>query len=248
MAQTLLEITQSILSDMDGDQVNSILDTEESEQVARIVLSTYRFMVVTKQVKRTMRATALTPRSDSLFPTHMILNDDVQELIEVLYDKSQLSNPRIDYQEVKWQEPDDFLRQINVRDSTATTTVTVIDDSGIQLLIRNDTAPTYYTSFDDLNIVFDSYDSEVDATLTGAKFQARAFVIPDFPMLDEAKPVLPIDAEGLLIDEATSRAQLKLRQFTDTKSEQASNRQRRKLARSSWSVNGGIKFPDYGRK
>jgi len=38
---TVLEIVQDILNDIDGDEVNSIDDTLESEQVAQIVKSTY---------------------------------------------------------------------------------------------------------------------------------------------------------------------------------------------------------------
>ena len=41
MKYTLLEIVQEILSDMDSDEVNSIDDTVESQQVASIVRSAY---------------------------------------------------------------------------------------------------------------------------------------------------------------------------------------------------------------
>ena len=246
MAKTLLQITQDILSDIDGDQVNSIYDTEESEQVSRIVLATYRFMVTTKIVPRTMRAVALTPRSDNLFPTHMILNDDVQELIDVRYNRAKLGETRRNYEEVLFKEPDDFLRSINSRNNDSSNVDVILDDSGIELLILNDLSPRFYTSFDDLNLVFDSYDSGVDSTLTSSKFQARAYIIPDFPHLDASVPVLPIGAEGYLIDEATSRCQLKLRQFQDVKAEQASVTQRHRLSRKSWQVGGGIKFPNYG--
>lgn len=248
MAKTLLDITQDILSDIDGDQVNSITDTEESEQVARIVAATYRFMVTTKIVPRTMRAVALTPRSDSNFPTHMILNDDVQELLEVKYNKVKLGETRRKYEEVLYRDPDDFLRIINSRNSDADNVDIIIDDSGIELLIETGTAPSYYTSFDDLNVVFDSYDNEVDSTLTEDKFQARAYIIPPFPLVDGTVPVLPIDAEGLLIDESTSRCQLKLRQFQDVKAEQAATTQRHRLSRKSWQVSGGPRFPNYGMR
>ena len=41
MKYTLLAIVQEILSDMDSDEVNSIDDTVESQQVASIVRSAY---------------------------------------------------------------------------------------------------------------------------------------------------------------------------------------------------------------
>src|SRR3546814_20541284 len=43
--KTLLEITQDILSDIDGDEVNSIDDTIESARVASIVRSTYESLM-----------------------------------------------------------------------------------------------------------------------------------------------------------------------------------------------------------
>ena len=38
---TLLAMVQDILNDMDGDEVNSISDTVEAEQVAQIIKTTY---------------------------------------------------------------------------------------------------------------------------------------------------------------------------------------------------------------
>ena len=45
MKFTLLEMVQEILSDMDSDEVDSIEDTVEAEQVATIVRSTYLAMM-----------------------------------------------------------------------------------------------------------------------------------------------------------------------------------------------------------
>ena len=45
MRMTLLEIVQDVLNDIDSDNVNSIRDTVESEQVAAIVKSCYFEMI-----------------------------------------------------------------------------------------------------------------------------------------------------------------------------------------------------------
>ena len=45
MRKSLLEIVQTILLDMSGDEVNSIQDTEEALQVASIVQNTYLAMM-----------------------------------------------------------------------------------------------------------------------------------------------------------------------------------------------------------
>ena len=43
--RTLLQLTQSILNDADGDEVNSISDTIEAEQAAQLLIDTYLEMV-----------------------------------------------------------------------------------------------------------------------------------------------------------------------------------------------------------
>jgi len=48
MKLTLLEIVQDIMNDMDGDEVNAISDTIESQQVAQIVKTTYLEMMANR--------------------------------------------------------------------------------------------------------------------------------------------------------------------------------------------------------
>lgn len=248
MKMTLLELVQSILSDMDGDEVNSISDTAESEQVANIVRNTYRAIVSNTVWPHTRRAVALVPNSDSNYPTHMTVKEDLKELISVNYNKSKSVDDRLDYQPVDYLEPDLFLKKINVRDNTKSNIDVVVDYSGIDLLIMNDKAPDYYTSFDDVGLVFDSYDSVVDSTLQQSKLQAQGYIVPTFLVEDSFIPDLPVDAFSLLLEESVSRAQLKLRQFQDVKSENEARKQSRWLSQKSWTVNGGITYPNYGRK
>lgn len=248
MSKTLLEIVQDILSSIDGDEVNSITDTSEAEQIARIVRQSYNDIMSRTNWPSSRRAVALTPRSDSNFPTHMILNENVKELISIFYNMADLGDTRREYREIKYLDPDDFLRKINVRNNDEATVDIVADDSGIELLIQNNKDPEYYTSFNDTDLVFDSYDAQVDSTLQEGKFQAQAFIIPAFNLTDSFVPDLPVDAFSFLEEEATSRAQFKLRQIQDVKSEQSSLKNSRRLSRKAWRTNGGIRYPDYGRK
>ena len=247
MAETLLSLVQSILSDMDGDEVNSISDTAESEQVATIVRNTYRALVSHTVWPHTRRAVALAPRSDNNFPTHMVVIEELKELISVRYNRAKLGATRKDYTELLWTTPDDFLRKTNHRDNASTNVDVVIDDSGIELLIINDKSPEFYTSFDDVNLIFDSYDNEVDSSLQQSKMQAQGYIIPAFLLEDSFVPDLPADAFSLLLEESTSRAQMKLRQFQDVKSEQESVKQSRYLSQKSWTVGGGIRYRNYGK-
>lgn len=248
--KTLLEITQNILNDIDGDKVNSINDTIESEQVAQIIRSTYEAMIDGKNWPHTKRLVQIDASGSNLLPTHMYLKDSVKELILLNYDKRKLvDGARARFDAVKYIGQDDFLRVCNQRDSTLATTTVVVDPvSLITLNIRNDTAPTYFTSFDDKTLIFDSYDSQVDTTLQKSKIQAYGYVIPAWVHDDSAIPDLPEEAFSLLVQEATSAASLKLNKEADQKSEQEATRQRRWQARKDWTVAGGIKFPNYGRR
>lgn len=245
---SLLEIVQEILSDMTSDVISSIEDTDEAGQVALIVKSTYDAMIANRNWPHTARTVNLVASGDNLLPTHMSIGEEIKEMISVYYDKRKNGETRIRNEEVVWKDPDDFLRYINKRDSDDANTLTVNDASGVKLLILTNKAPTFYTSFDDNTIVFDSYDSTVDTTLQEIKSTVRAYTIPDFVIEDTHIPDLPKEAFPALIEEAKSKAQSKLNQFQDVKAEQEAGRQQRWLSRKAWRVNGGIKYPNYGRK
>lgn len=245
---TLLEITQDILSEMGGDEVNSIFDTEESEAVARIVIKVFDAMSSRDVWPNNKAGTTLVARSDSDFPTHFTLADDVKEMISLYYDKRDASETRKDYQPLKYKYPDDFLRYLNTRDSTAASTQEVTNDDGIVLLIRNDKSPDYYTSFNDKDIICDSFDSDAESNLVSAKVQAIALIQPTLTLADASVIDIPVDATSLLYEESLSRCQLKIKEVNDVKAEQEATRQRRALSRKDWRVNRQQRYPNYGRK
>lgn len=247
--QTLLEMTQDILNDIDGDFVNSIFDTEESEQVAQIIKSTYRAMMSNRNWPHTARLISITPSSDSERPTHMSINEDIKELISIYYDKKKAGETKLRYLPVEYLPPDRFLIYTNRRNSDISFNSIITDPTGVKIIIQNNKAPEYYTSFDDNTILFDSFDNAVDSTLQASKIQARAYTIPEFSMLDDFVPDLPSEAFSALIEEAKSKAAAKIAQKEDVKAEQESSRQNRWLSRKAWRVSANDIYPDnYGRK
>lgn len=244
----LLEIVQTILTEVGGDEVNSISDTEEAEMVASHVKVVYNNLMSNSVWPHTRRALTVEARSDSNYPTHMLLSDDVKELIQINYNKAELGTTKRLYRPVTYINPDHFLVKLNKRDSDSPTIDVITDDSGIELLIQNNKHPDYYTSFDDTNLVFDSYDSSVDSSLQESKVQAMGYIIPVFLVEDTFEPDLPPDAFSLLIERSISRVQLKMRQFQDIESAQEAARQSRYLSRKNWRVDGGISYPNFGRK
>lgn len=249
MKMSLLDMTQDILSDMSSDEVNSIDDTVESSQVAQIIKSTYFSLIDERDWPHTKKLTNVQASGDDTLPTWMTLSDSIKKIVSINYDKAKLSDgTRMMYDTVRYLYPDDFLRMCNGRDNTSTNAQVLVDPySGVKLVILNNSAPTYYTSFDDVHLIFDSYDNEVDTTLQSSKIQVLAYVIPSWTHDDTFIPDLPDHAFTLLLEEAKSRAALKIAQQPDQKAEQESERQRKSLARRDRRVGQGIRFPNYGR-
>lgn len=245
---TLLEICQDILNDLNADGVNSIDDTIESQQVAQIVKSTYFALMHVRNWKGNQQLLNLIASGDDALPTHVTLPENLSELSFINYDCHLESDTRKVYRNVRYVYPDEFLRRQNQYDDTVDYIDVIQDPSGVELLIRNDMPPTYWTSFDDKVIVFDSYNKDVEDTIQSSKIQAMGFVTPTWLPEDDFIPVLPEEAFTLLLEEAKSRASIKLNQTADQKAEQEAVRQNRWLAGKQWRAHKGARTPNYGRR
>lgn len=245
---TLLELTQSILSDMNSDEVNSVSDTIESLQVAQIVKDTYYEIITEGEWPHLKTLMQLSSSGDADKPTHMSMPDNVQKLELIKYNKRTSSDTVDKFSDVTYMEPEDFLSHIMKRLTSDATVETITDYSGVVLLILNNIAPTYWTSFDNEWIVFDSYDSSLESTLQASKTQCIAFREPTFTISDTFVPDLPSVAFPYLLSEAKSAAFLALKNTANSKEEQRAGRQRRRMSQERWRVGGGITYPDYGRK
>lgn len=247
MKQSILDMTQDILSDMNSDEVGSITDTLESLQVAQIIKSVYEEMMGRKNWPHLQKLITLDSSLTTARPTHMAVPETIKEVVSISYNKQKASQTAPRWQEVEYLYPDEFLIKTNNRNTDNANTDEITDVSGVKLLIKNDSAPTYYTSFDDENIVFDSYDSEVDTTLQSSKTQVLAYVLPTFTLTDAFVPDLPAEAFPALLAEAKSTCFARIKQSPDAKAEQQSRRSMGWISRKNWQVEGGWRFPNYGR-
>lgn len=245
--QTLLELVQTLMSDMESDEVNSIDDTVESEQVARIVGTTYNEIINSRYWPHLSVLTQLHASTDNTKPTHMHMPDAFQYLESVRYDVRTSVDGSPKYQTIQYLCKEDFLNLINGRSLNDANTIAVIDDY-VTLLIKTNTAPTYWTSFDDETIIFDSYNSDVDDTLQKSKTQAIAYKEAAFTFADDFVPDLPDKAFPYLLAEAKSIAFHDLKQMPNQKAEQQSRRQRIWLAQEKYRQNKPTLGPGYGRK
>jgi hypothetical protein len=246
MKQTLLEMVQDILLELNSFPVNSISDTVESEQVAAVVRRTYYDILAQRDWAHVRKAMQLDAATADL-PTHLSVPDGVKKVERIMYDVRGAADDKLKYQEMTYLVPEQFLGMQNGLDSTASNVDTVADPGGISLLVRNDKQPQYWTSFDDAYIVLDSYKSSLDSYLQNSKTQALVVVTPSWDHDDDFYPSLPEEAFPYLLAESTSRACMALRGVVHEKAEQASNRLRRILSQKHWTLNSGDRTPNYGR-
>lgn len=245
---TLIEIVSDILNDLDSDSVNSIDDTIESQQVAQIVKTCYHEIISNRNWPHLQKLIQLDALNDLTKPTYLKLPDEVKELTFFKYEVQKQGTTKVEQREIRYKQPDAFLRYVSYRNSDQPQTIETIDFSGTKLLINNNAAPQFWTSFDDLHIVCDSYDVTIDDTLKQSKTQALAYMEPVWVHDNEAIPDLPSEAFSSLLEEAKSTAFFTLKQMVNVKSEQKANRQKTWLSRKAWRAHGGVQYADFGRR
>ena len=243
MKRTLLQIVQNILSDMDSEDVNSISDSIEAEQIASVVRDVYYNMVSTRMIPEHQELIKLVSLSDSTRPTHFKVPDSVKRIDFIRYNVSTDSD--IEFREIQYIEPLLFLTLH--QDGTNVDTVYDVNGS-TPLLVRNDQMPTYYTSFDDLHIVMDSYKSDTDQILAENKTQALGHKIPTFTISDNFTPDLDEVLFPYLIAESKSTCFSLFKSGVDQKIEQAARRQKSYMQSDMYRVKKENKRPYYGRR
>ena len=243
MKRTLLQIVQNILSDMDSEDVNSISDSIEAEQIASVVRDVYYNMVSTRMIPEHQELVKLVSLSNSSRPTHFQVPDSVKRIDFIRYNISTTGDT--EFKEIQYIEPLLFL----TLHQDGTNVDTVYDVNGeTPLLIRNDQMPTYYTSFDDLHIVMDSYKSDTDQILAENKTQALGHKIPTFTISDNFTPDLDEVLFPYLIAESKSTCFSLFKSGVDQKIEQAARRQKSYMQSDMYRVKKENKRPYYGRR
>lgn len=240
MKKTLLEIVQSILNDLDSEEVNTLGDSVEALQVASIVKDVYFNIISTRDIPEHYSLVKLTALSDSNFPSHFKYPVDTKEITKVWYQNSDGN-----YTEIKFVEPLDFLY---LTDTITSEYTSVTDKSaGTTLRIGNAEDPKFYTSFDDEYLVFNSYNTTVDSTLQESKVRAYGSHIPTFSISDDFTPDLDVDMFPYLLAEAKSTAMSILKGYSDPKVEQAARRQKNYIQNQRHNTKRANNWSNYGR-
>lgn len=237
MKRTLLEMTQSILSDMDSEAVNSISDTVEAQQIASVIEDTFFNIVAAKDIPEHRQLIKLTSLSDSTKPTHFTYPTNTRVLDVVQYDIG------TNYADVSYVEPMVFLDRMTPDVGIVVTDV----KGGTPLYIRNDRMPTYYTSFDDENIVMNSYDASVEVILQNSKTRAYGYIYPTFSQTDDFTPDIDDTMLPYLLAEAKSVCFSLFKSGSDPKVEQSARRLKSFVQNDMYKTKQANKRPHYGR-
>jgi hypothetical protein len=222
MRYTLLELTQKILSSMDSDEVNSISDTTEAEQVVAIIKTCYYDLVAVGELPRDEDLFQLTPNGDLAKPVTMNMPSDVNDIRWLKYDYQTTSNPYPNFQPLEPLCLVDFIEMVtNFNPTDTNVTMYRYGVANVPLYCRNDIAPRYYTTPNDGVVLFDSYDNTVDSTLQGSK--TLCFGQKDYPWTEVDSFVPPLDDKQSqrLLHEAKSLAFAELKQTAHAKAEKS---------------------------
>lgn len=230
MKSTLLEATQEILAALDSDEANSISDTVEADQVARILRATYYDCAVDIQLLEHHTVFGLEASGDTAKPTLMTLPDNVTRLDNIKYDNRDDGDTNPNYLQVMWMDFDDFVTlQQSLREETTDVGSLVIEgdnDDEFTVMYRTNKHPQYYTTFNNRTIIFDSFDEDIDTTLQQSKTLCAGVIYPEFTMEDSFTVDLDPTQFRYWINKAKVRAFNELKQTVNQEAASEARRQK----------------------
>lgn len=259
MKYTLLEIVQNVLSSMDSDEVNSINDTVESQQVVEVIKTVYDDIISRGDLNSNKTLFNLVASTDITKPIIMTRPDGVDRMDWVKYDCRKLVDTVPNWAMINYLPVDnfiDYMHQWNQNYTYIQQFDHLVNGYTIRFTFRNDIAPKYYTSIDDTTLMFDAFDNTVDSTLQSSKTICYGFKATTFVRSDTFVPELLPQQFQLLINEAKSLAWAELKQTQHPKAEQSARRNWRHLQKTRQAVPdaafnnkvGFDKLPNFSRR
>lgn len=260
MQYSLLDLTQSVLSSLDSDEVNSINDTVESQQVVKIIKTVYDDIISRGGLAYHKTPFNLDPSLDVAKPVLMIKPSNIVSIDWLKYNCVSAGDTDPSWREITYLDPNsflDFVQSLSPSASDVDSFTHTANGFTFTFNYKNDTAPQYYTSFNDNTVIFDAYDNDVDATLQSSKTWGYGTRSSAFIETDGFIPELQPDQFALLLNEAKSLAWMELKQTPNLKAETTAKKNWSHLAKTRKNIpsgsfyHGGHPFnelPNYGRR
>lgn len=223
-------MVQNILSAMDSDEVNSIHDTVESQQVAEVVKETYYDLFSDLYVPEHTTFLKLQGLGSLTKPNVLKMPDNLVELSWVKYKDSATER----FYRLQYCNPEDYLEIVLKNKSTTANVQLVTLDNGLTFYVKKDKTPQFYTIIDDEFLLTDSYDAAVDATLQASKTLVWGQQEPSWTAADSFVPSLDSQHFPLLLSESKSVCFVNIKQIANQKEEQRSRRHRISFQYRKW--------------
>lgn len=217
---------------MDSDEVESILDTAESQQVAEIIRTAYFNITARADLPEHKGLFKLTASSDTDLPVVMYKPEDVNRIEWIKYNKADNVDPD-SFEYVTILPVQQFMDHIHRFNTDETNTASFTLDA-VTFYYRTDKQPDYCTIIDDDTLVFDSLDIAQDTSgfLDSDKTLSFGLTAPDFEIADSFIPDLDDLQFPLLLNEAKALAFLELKQINNDAALRESSRHWRNLQRT----------------
>src|SRR5687768_11326423 len=151
MKYTLLELTQAVLSSMDSDEVNSINDTVESQQVVEVIKTVYDDIISRGDLQSNKTLFNLVPSGDITKPVLMTKPEGLDRVEWIKYNRMLVTEVDPLWNEMTFLSPGDFIEythNFNPSQSDVGSFDYIADGNVITFAYKNDSSPQYYTTID----------------------------------------------------------------------------------------------------
>lgn len=255
MKYTVLQLVQRILSAIDGDEVNSISDTVESEQVSFILERTYYDIAASMEIPEQETLFSLDASGDNTKPVLMTLPAKVIDLEWIQYDVKEGTQVKSEWRDMEFCTLSDFIQRMRGFEDDSDTTTASMDlttnDGTFEFLYRNDRMPSYYTILGESQFIFDSVNLAEQNTLEETDTMCFGKVYVDFTLSDNFTPDLDSTQFSYLLNKATARAFIEVKQQDNPDARQEARQQKVSSQKRKRNVPFGgetTRIVGYGRK
>lgn len=200
---------------MDSDEVNSISDTTESMQVARLCRGVYYDCATDMQLAEHEGLFELTPSSDITQPIIMTLPSNVAKIYWIKYNHKLSTEPHSNYKEIEqWSYLDFYKKQQAISETTYGLQQMIYQQNGEDFEIKYLTydMPLRYTELSNNQIIFNSIDISEDTVLQKSKTMCGGLIYPSFLLEDTFYPPLDSNQFSYYVNKCKVRAFYEIKQ------------------------------------
>lgn len=258
MKQTLLQMTQTLLRSIKGEEIDSITDTAEALAVADIIREVYYSMISTQDFPELGTVFNLTASGDNTKPVLMTVPDTIVAMDWLKYNRRTINDTKDVWTQLIYMELPDFLKRQALLNPTntwvGTLSLTVNGSDTFSMYYRNDQSPMYFTSYNDKTLLFDGYDSAVSTTLEQVKTEGWGYVDPSWTVSDSFTPLLDSQQFDILLKDAKAMVWQELKSIENQGAVRSARFGRIKAEAKKHRVNYKNRgeyytsYPNYGRK